>query len=131
MKYANVEGVYRSGSMLLLISIPVAVWDLLRPNPAMSFVAFLRSVNLQADTQEDGVSPQVGNALNTNNDPIFDALTQDASQVGLPPFFSDSELLYFQVFIEEIAAWMDALDYEKTVTAPKPMCISYGPLILH
>ena len=44
--YAHIEGVYRSDSTLLLLSLPVAVWDLLPENPAISFIGFVRSRNL-------------------------------------------------------------------------------------
>lgn len=42
----SVEGVYRSNSTLLLITLPVAVWDLLPKDPAISFIAFVKSCNL-------------------------------------------------------------------------------------
>ncbi len=46
IKSASVEGVYRSYSTLLLLSIPVATWDMLPENPAVSFIGFVRSENL-------------------------------------------------------------------------------------
>ncbi|MCJ1351262.1 MAG: hypothetical protein MMC33_001246 [Icmadophila ericetorum] len=42
----HVEGVYKSESTLLILSLPVAVWDLLSEHVAISFIAFVRSRNL-------------------------------------------------------------------------------------
>ncbi|KJR85863.1 homeobox domain containing protein [Sporothrix schenckii 1099-18] len=48
-KYVKVQGVFKSHSTLLLLSVPVMVWDLLPENRACSFVAFIRSNNLIAE----------------------------------------------------------------------------------
>ncbi|TDZ71768.1 hypothetical protein CTRI78_v001746 [Colletotrichum trifolii] len=45
-KYVKVQGVYKSHSTLLLVSMPVMIWDLLPEDHATSFVAFIRSNNL-------------------------------------------------------------------------------------
>lgn len=45
-KYVKVQGVFQSHSTLLLLSMPVMVWDLLPEDHACSFVAFIRSNNL-------------------------------------------------------------------------------------
>lgn len=45
-KYVSVEGVYRSYSTLLLLSIPVVLWDLLPDHAAAQFVGYVRSRNL-------------------------------------------------------------------------------------
>ncbi|KAI4086917.1 MAG: hypothetical protein LQ344_007182 [Seirophora lacunosa] len=41
----HVEGVFESNSTLLLLSLPIAVWDMLPGTPAISFIAFVRSRN--------------------------------------------------------------------------------------
>ena len=46
VKFANVEGLYKSDSALMLLSLPVAIWDLLPNNPAVKFLAFVRSRDL-------------------------------------------------------------------------------------
>lgn len=46
VKSACVEGVYRSYSTLMLLSIPVAAWDMLPEDPAVNFVGFVRPDNL-------------------------------------------------------------------------------------
>lgn len=55
-KYVKVQGVFKSHSTLLLLSLPVMVWDLLPDDPACSFVAFIRSNNLLR-TQNAGLAP--------------------------------------------------------------------------
>ena len=48
-KYIKVQGVFKSHSTLLLVSMPVMVWDMLPEDCATSFVAFIRSNNLVAE----------------------------------------------------------------------------------
>ncbi|KAI0013747.1 hypothetical protein F4779DRAFT_625219 [Xylariaceae sp. FL0662B] len=45
-RYVKVQGVFKSHSTLLLLSMPVMVWDLLPEDHACNFVAFIRSGNL-------------------------------------------------------------------------------------
>jgi len=52
--YAVVEGVYKSFSTTLLISIPLLIWDMLPDDLAVSFVAYVQSRNLlAAESVED------------------------------------------------------------------------------
>lgn len=45
-KYAKVEGVYKSNSTLLILSIPVVIWDGLPNNIACAFIGYVHSVNI-------------------------------------------------------------------------------------
>lgn len=45
-KFAKVEGVYRSNSTLILLSVPVMVWDWIPDDPACTFVGYVHSENL-------------------------------------------------------------------------------------
>ncbi|KAF5580460.1 uncharacterized protein FSUBG_13380 [Fusarium subglutinans] len=45
-KYVKVQGVFKSHSTMVLVSMPVSIWDLLPEDHATSFVAFIRSNNL-------------------------------------------------------------------------------------
>lgn len=56
-KFVKVQGVFKSHSTLLLLSLPVMVWDLLPDDPACGFVAFIRSNNLIK--QQDSVREPV------------------------------------------------------------------------
>lgn len=51
-RYVKVQGVFKSHSTLLLVSMPVMIWDLLPEDNAMSFVAFIRSNNLVAQKRQ-------------------------------------------------------------------------------
>lgn len=42
----SIEGVFNAGSTLVLLALPIAVWDCMPPNPALSFVSFVESHNL-------------------------------------------------------------------------------------
>lgn len=46
VKFAHIEGIYKSDSTLIILSISVAVWDLLLNDVAVSFIGFVRSSNL-------------------------------------------------------------------------------------
>lgn len=46
VKYVNIEGVYKSESTLLIITLPIAIWNLVPANPAISFLGFSKSRNL-------------------------------------------------------------------------------------
>lgn len=45
-KYLKVQGAFKSHSTLLLLSLPVGIWNLLPENLACNFVGFIRSNNL-------------------------------------------------------------------------------------
>jgi hypothetical protein len=45
-KYSKIEGVYHSHSTLVLLSVPVVVWNMLPEDPACNFVGYARSTNL-------------------------------------------------------------------------------------
>lgn len=45
-RYAKVQGVYQSYSILVLLSVPVVVWNLLPENSACNFVGYAKSDNL-------------------------------------------------------------------------------------
>ena len=55
-KHVKVQGVFKSHSTLLLLSLPVMVWDLLPDDPACAFIAFIRSNNLLR-AQDQGPPP--------------------------------------------------------------------------
>ena len=44
-KYAKIEGLYRGRSSLLILSLPVVIWDLLPDNQACSFIGYVNSTN--------------------------------------------------------------------------------------
>jgi hypothetical protein len=48
-KYVRVEGKFKSNSTLLLLSVPVVIWDLLPDILACSFIAHVKSINYTRD----------------------------------------------------------------------------------
>lgn len=59
-KYVKVQGVFKSHSTLVLLSLPVMVWDLLPENPACNFIAFIRSNNLAVPKEGEVLPEQLG-----------------------------------------------------------------------
>ena len=53
-RYATVEAVYKSYSTLIMLSVPVMVWDFLPENPAYSFVGYVVSPNMYHATAAPG-----------------------------------------------------------------------------
>ncbi|KAI9650691.1 hypothetical protein NHQ30_000713 [Ciborinia camelliae] len=51
-QFALVEGVFASHSTIILLSLPVLIWDMLPENLAVSFVAFVESRNLLSQISE-------------------------------------------------------------------------------
>lgn len=59
-KYVKVQGVFKSHSTLVLLSLPVMVWDLLPENLACNFIAFIRSNNLAVAQHGEVPREQLG-----------------------------------------------------------------------
>jgi hypothetical protein len=61
-QFAKVQGVYRSNSTLLLLSIPVVVWNWIPDDPACFFIGYVHSCNLNNakhdETNEEVVHTQ-------------------------------------------------------------------------
>jgi hypothetical protein len=61
-KYVKVQGVFKSHSTMLLVSMPVSIWDLLPEDHATSFVAFIRSNNLMTQKPRNQSVPTLVSA---------------------------------------------------------------------
>ena len=46
VKFARVQGIYESDSTLVIMTIPVVIWDLIPADPAIAFLGFVKSENL-------------------------------------------------------------------------------------
>ena len=53
IKHGHVQGIYKSNSILVLLTLPVAIWDLLPNHPAVKFISFVRSWELMKEKLED------------------------------------------------------------------------------
>ncbi|OHW91275.1 tyrosine-protein phosphatase non-receptor type 6 [Colletotrichum incanum] len=90
-KYVKVQGVFKSHSTLLLVSMPVMVWDLLPEDHATSFVAFIRSNNLMTQkTRKEETDIQVRTSRGSRAVP--DRTQPDSA--SLNTFFSDTTYTY-------------------------------------
>lgn len=83
---AKFQGVFRSDSTLLLVSMPISVWDGLKDNPAYSFINFIKSGNLLlnlSDCQEPlSLSSTVGLSGSSHNSSLEDTWHEDKRVAG-------------------------------------------------
>lgn len=54
VKFARVQGIYKSYSTLVIMTIPVAIWDLIPADPAIAFLGFVKSENLLSSSELPG-----------------------------------------------------------------------------
>jgi hypothetical protein len=45
-KWAKIEGVYPSYSTLIILSIPVSIWNMMPDHPACSFIGYISALNI-------------------------------------------------------------------------------------
>lgn len=102
-RYVRVQGVFKSHSTLLLLSLPVMVWDMLPDNRACNFVAFIRSNNLVAQKKEQGQGQGQGQKQ-------WSIATSDTSGAE---FGSDHDSIYSGTTVT-----MDHLDLAETKNWP-------------
>ena len=63
VQHAHVEGVFKSDSSLLLLSLSIAVWDLLPQDPAITLIGFVQNSNMLISSpcfRKPTISPHVG-----------------------------------------------------------------------
>jgi hypothetical protein len=90
-KYAKIQGVYKGYPTLVLLAVPVVIWNLLPEDPACNFVGYVRTDNLlDHELQQTQGSAQVENKVATqlhfgeNPPPIDDATGNSLYLVPLP-----------------------------------------------
>jgi hypothetical protein len=106
-----VEGVYGSDSTLLLLSVPVAVWDLLPANPAMTFVGFSRTRELTNLDSFPRSEMQEIASMDEPDKPF--QKTEGSKNAGS---LSEIDVMYIQEFAEQLAPLMDALSGTEIVS---------------
>ncbi|KAF6809993.1 hypothetical protein CSOJ01_06604 [Colletotrichum sojae] len=89
-RYVKVQGVFKSHSTLLLLSMPVMVWDLLPEDHATSFVAFIRSNNLSTQKGQKDEARAKAPVRATH---VESTATQPDS-ASMNTFFSDTTYTY-------------------------------------
>jgi hypothetical protein len=55
-KWATIEGIYPSYSTLLIISVPIVIWNMLPDNPACSFIGYVTAPSFARSIPELGIS---------------------------------------------------------------------------
>ncbi|KAK4231488.1 hypothetical protein QBC38DRAFT_465860 [Podospora fimiseda] len=83
-KYVKVQGIFKSHSTLLLLSLPVMVWDFLPDDPACAFVAFIRSNNLLHASKSPTIpAPATPSAAATVNQDLASEMAPDDGESAL------------------------------------------------
>ncbi len=59
----RIQGLYKSCSALMLVSIPILLWDLLPDNAAYSFIGFVSSSNLAHALEYEREAESIGSAV--------------------------------------------------------------------
>jgi Protein of unknown function (DUF2838) len=95
----HVEGRWESFSTLLLLRMPVHVWDLLPENPAYSFVGFVISENLAVQ------APCDRNKI-LYEDPAMDPLDPGDREAPFPLYRWSVLDLYRRLVIRDIVHWL-------------------------
>ncbi|CAD6448094.1 88532b95-296d-43b4-9bfb-982be07c9793 [Sclerotinia trifoliorum] len=79
-QFALVEGVFASHSTIILLSLPVLIWDMLPENLAVSFVAFVESRNLLSQ-----ISEKLGVEVQKQQQPKEFRGRPDSDTLQIPP----------------------------------------------
>ncbi|KAM0129934.1 hypothetical protein ACHAO1_008186 [Botrytis cinerea] len=79
-QFALVEGVFASHSTIILLSLPVLIWDMLPENLAVSFVAFVESRNLLSQ-----ISEKLGVEVSKQQQPKEFRGRPDSDTLQIPP----------------------------------------------
>jgi hypothetical protein len=93
-QFARVQSVYRSYSTLLIISLPVVLWDLLPEEPACSFIGYVKSEDVltkgarpggkyQASTKGD-LAGAVSSMQRSHNFPVWQSQSSNADIHTVP-----------------------------------------------
>ncbi|KAL8783394.1 MAG: hypothetical protein Q9213_004653 [Squamulea squamosa] len=132
-KRVHIEGVYKSDSTLLHLSLPIAIWDLLPKDPAISFLAFVRSRNLLDSSSPSGqkqlealkgaplqYTPKVSpGALSRHDNPFSPQTSANADSYRRPDSKMDAHLATFdQAYCEDLN--IDSEDH-------KPQNVPWSP----
>jgi hypothetical protein len=90
-KYAKIQGVYKGYSTLVLLAVPVVIWNLLPEDPACNFVGYVRTDNLldREPRKDQGSAPEdikVATQLSFSekSPPVDDATGNSLHSVPLP-----------------------------------------------
>jgi len=96
-KSVSIEGVYKSCSTLVLLKLPVAVWNLLPEDRAYSFVGFVDSDNLAPKSAPK--TTEFESRLTTDQDP------QDTFYAGTSNCTSTKAFTFSRDFVPEAQPW--------------------------
>jgi hypothetical protein len=119
-KIAKIEGLYETDSALIVLSLPVAVWDLLPKYLALSFISFTRSDNKMGANPPKGLSSNINDNYNVtqkSHEQHYSLANLALQQPRFSNYQMQSKLSlnreeqsYMNVVIEQVASWMKIMD---------------------
>ena len=137
-RHVKVQGVFKSHSTLLLLSLPVMIWDLLPEDPACSFVAFIRSNNLVKSTSseppvaaETTATARDGDEIGGDNNSVFSGTTLEpeilahAQSGGGDSLRSAHDSTAAHVAVSSMSTRSHPLRGSRTTTSPRPSVSSH------
>jgi hypothetical protein len=114
VKFAQVEGVYHSDSTLVILSLPIAIWDLLPKNPALGVIGFVRSRNFVIESSPTRITSVPHIPLTR---PDIPHVLVPKKEDRVPEYLTKrEEILFITIFAEEIGEWMDTLNSAQHVS---------------
>ncbi|MCJ1262793.1 hypothetical protein MMC22_002663 [Lobaria immixta] len=97
--FVHVEGVYESDSVMIILSLPVAIWNLMPDDPAVSFIGFIRSRNMSMIAENESTK--------------FKVTTKEDIKKTVTPLQNPEVIRLMRTFVTEIAIHLDFIDPAK------------------
>ncbi|KAK0639184.1 hypothetical protein B0T16DRAFT_462884 [Cercophora newfieldiana] len=130
VKGVRILGVLPSSSTLLLLQVPIEVWDLLPPSPAVSFVAFVRDDGSGVNT---AIPPALISEVQVQKAPVRDSSDSIPKTKGketdrAPPVnFLDEAVPNERPPGAEPDAWLTGYNTSRDLSSPSNVSSYLGP----
>lgn len=108
--FVHVEGVYESDSVMIILSLPVAIWNLMPDDPAVSFIGFIRSRNMSMIAENGRTMFKV------NESTMCNVTTKEDIKRTVTPLQNPAVIRLMRTFVAEIAIHLDFIDPAKYVS---------------
>jgi hypothetical protein len=119
-KWVKVEAVFPSYSTLMILSIPMPIWDLLPDHPACSFIGYITSPKLEGLFMSEEVPTVEVPTINESSSQAFkNIMTGDNSSVEIPSPTGKGERNFIEEEAREAQEWI-SLDVKDGLLSAKP-----------
>jgi hypothetical protein len=119
-KWVKVEAVFPSYSTLMILSIPMPIWDLLPDHPACSFIGYIISLKLEGLSMSEEVPTVEVPTINESSSQAFgDKMTRDNSSVEILSLTGKGERNFIEDEAREAKEWISQ-DVKAGLLSAKP-----------